>query len=143
MQQSSSYPPVLKKKHTCRCQPVTTVIELFSPQFPFLQRVRSMKSASLAMLKVDKACVWQTPQTLCLVDCFVADAAVLMLPGILSLSGITLTLPVPSKNEQRIEQILPFWKNKQSCQLRGHLCSNPVHIKHQYRTESTHACVKQ
>ena len=95
------------------------------------------------MLKVDKACVWQTPQTLCLVDCFVADAAVLMLPGILSLSGITLTLPVPSKNEQRIEQILPFWKNKQSCQLRGHLCSNPVHIKHQYRTESTHACVKQ
>ena len=55
-----------------------------------LQRVRSMKSNSLAMLKVDKACIWETLQTLCEEDCFVADAAVLRLPGILSLPGITL-----------------------------------------------------
>ena len=49
-----------------------------------------MKSNSLAMLKVDKACIWETLQTLCEEDCFVADAAVLRLPGILSLPGITL-----------------------------------------------------
>ena len=142
VQQSSSHSsPVLKKGHTCGCQPVTTVRELFSPQFPFLQRVRSMKSASLTMLKVDKACVWQTPQTLCEEDCFVADAAVLRLPGILSLPGITL----PSI------ELLPCWKKNfcpssmscQCCQGIGHSCSNPVFFDHQYRTESTHACVKQ
>ena len=45
LQQSSSYrSPVLKKGQTCRCQPVTTVREPFSSQFPFSQRVRSMKS---------------------------------------------------------------------------------------------------
>ena len=37
MQQSSLHrSPVLKKGHTCRCQPVTTVTEPFSSQFPFL-----------------------------------------------------------------------------------------------------------
>ena len=80
------------------------VREPFSPQFPFSQRVRSMKSASFAMLKVDKACVWQTLQTLCEEDCLVADAVVLMLPGVLSLPGITL----PSI------ELLPCWKKKHS-----------------------------
>ena len=44
-----------------------------------------------------------------------ADAAVLRLAGILSdlsLPGITLPLPVPSKNDHRIEQISPHCKNK-------------------------------
>ena len=54
------------------------------------------------MLKADKACVWQTLQTLCEEDCFVADAVVLMLAGILSLPGITL----PSI------ELLPCWKKK-------------------------------
>ena len=91
MQQSSSYlSQVLNREHTCRCQPVTLMIEPFFSQFLFSQRVRSMKNVSLAMLKADKACVWQTLQTLCEEDCFVADAAVLRLPGILSLPGITL-----------------------------------------------------
>ena len=43
-----------------------THVEPFSPELPFSQRVRLMKSVSFAMLKVDKAWVWQTPQTLCL-----------------------------------------------------------------------------
>ena len=55
MQQSSSYrSPVPNREHTCMCQAVTTVRELFSPQFPFSQRVRSMKSVSFAMLKTKK-----------------------------------------------------------------------------------------
>ena len=73
------------------CQAVTTVRELFSPQFPFLQRVRSEKGVSLAMFKVDKPCIWETLQTCCEEDCLVADAAVLRLPGIIqSLPGISL-----------------------------------------------------
>jgi len=40
----------------------------------------------------------------------VADAALLKLPRILSSPGITLPVPVPSKNEQGIEQIWPCWK---------------------------------
>ena len=105
VQQSSSYqPPVLRKGHTCGCQPMTFVREPFSPQFPFLQRVRSMKSVSFrfTMLKSGKAEVWQTRQTLCWEEpSFQIHQG---LPRILSLPGITLTLPVPSKNEQRIEQ---------------------------------------
>ena len=80
----------------------------------------------------------------------VADAAVSRLPGISSLPGIMLPVPVQGKNEQSIEQILPFWRNIstcpssmscQSCQFMWHSCSNPVHIDHQHRTESTHAGV--
>ena len=66
VQQSSSHQsPVPNIEQTCRCQAVTTVRKPFSPQFPFLQRVRSMKSVSFAMLKAEKAWAWQTPQTLC------------------------------------------------------------------------------
>ena len=46
-------------------QPVVTVREPFSPQFPTLQKVRSTSSVSSAMLKAEKASAWQTPQTLC------------------------------------------------------------------------------
>ena len=101
------------------CQAVTTVRELFSPQFPFLQRVRSVKGAALAMFKVDKPCIWETLQTCCEEDCFVADAAVLRLPGIiLSLPGIKL----PSI------ELLQCWKKsicfgQESTVLRkGHVC---------------------
>ena len=40
-------------------------------------------------------------------------------------------------------KICPRSKSCQSCPLNGHSCSNPVHSNHQYRTESTHASVKQ
>ena len=40
----------------------------FSPQFPFSQRVRSMKSVSFAMLVAEKAGVLQTHETLCQED---------------------------------------------------------------------------
>ena len=43
-------------------------------------------------------------RTLCEEDCLVADAVVLMLPGVLSLPGITL----PSI------ELLPCWKKKHS-----------------------------
>ena len=101
MQQCSVFrSPVPNREYAYMCQAVTTVRELFSPQFPFLQRVRSMKSASLAMLKVENTCIWETLQACCEEHCFVADAAVLRLPGILSLPGITL----PSI------ELLPCWK---------------------------------
>ena len=91
VQQSSSYQsPVPNRQHRCRCQAATTVREAFSPQFPFSQRVRSMNSVSFAMLRAEKAGVFQTPQTLREEDSLVADAAVLRLPEILSLLGITL-----------------------------------------------------
>ena len=54
-------------------------------------------SVFFAMLKAEKAWAWQTPQTLCWEDCFVA-AALWRLPGILSLPGITLPVPVPLNN---------------------------------------------
>ena len=106
------------------------------------------------MLKTKKAGVFQAPQTLHEEDDLVADAAVLKLPGILLLPGIMLPVPVQSRTEQSIEQILPCRKNTstcassmscQTCQLMWHSCSNPVHINHQDRTESTrtHSGVSQ
>ena len=62
--------------HTRRCQAVTTVREQFSSQSPFSQRVRSTNRVSFAMLRAEKAGVFQTPQTLCEEDSLVADAAV-------------------------------------------------------------------
>ena len=76
-QQSSSHQsPVPNREHTCRCQQVTIVREPFSSQFPFSQRVRSMNSVSFAMLKAEKARVYQTRQTLCWEERFLSDAAV-------------------------------------------------------------------
>ena len=49
-----------------------------------------MNSVSFAMLRAEKAGVFQTPQTLREEDSLVADAAVLRLPEILPLLGITL-----------------------------------------------------
>ena len=57
-----------EKFHKCRCQTVTTVREPFSSQFPASPKFRSMKSVSFAMLKAEKAGLWQTPQTLCQED---------------------------------------------------------------------------
>ena len=62
-----------------------------------------MNSVSFAMLRAEKAGVFQTPQTLCWEDGFVSDAAVLRRPEILSLPGIMLPVPVPSQKEQSIE----------------------------------------
>ena len=82
----------------------------------------------------------------------VADAAVRGLPGILLLPGIMLPVPVQSKNEQSIQQILTCWKHTstcassmscQSCQLMLHTCSKAVHLDHQSRRRGTHAGVKQ
>ena len=133
---------------------MTTVREPFSSQFPSSPKIRSMNSVSYAMLKAKKAGVFQAPQTLHEEDDLVADAAVLKLPGILLLPGIMLPVPVQSRTEQSIEQILPCRKNTstcassmscQTCQLMWHSCSNPVHINHQDRTESTrtHSGVSQ
>ena len=63
-----------------------------------------------------------------------------------------LPVPVQGKNEQSIEQILPFWRNIstcpssmscQSCQLMWPSCSNLVHIDHQYWRKGRHAGVSQ
>ena len=56
--------PVLKKGHKCMCQPVTLVRRQVSLQFSSWPKIRSMKSVSFAMLKAEKAWVWQTHQTL-------------------------------------------------------------------------------
>ena len=100
VQQSSSYrSPVPKRGHTqaCRCQAVTTVRELFSSQFPSSPKFRSMKSVSFAMRRAEKAGDFQAPQPLCEEDSLVVDAAVLRLPGILSLSGIMFPFPVRAR----------------------------------------------
>ena len=58
-----------------------------------------MKSASFTMLKAGKAEVWQTRQTLCWEEpSFLIHQG---LPRILLFPGISLPLPIPSKNEQR------------------------------------------
>ena len=62
-----------------------------------------MNSVSFAMLRAEKAGVFQTTQTLCEEDSLVSDAAMLRRPEILSLPGITLPVPVPSQKEQSIE----------------------------------------
>ena len=122
---------------------------ILSSHFPCSQRVRSMKIVSLAT-RAEKAGVFQASQPLCEDDSLVGDAAVLRLPGILSLPGIMLPVPVRGKNEQSIEQLLPCWKNIstcitcaslmscQSCQLILHTCSKAVHIDHQSRRRGTH-----
>ena len=49
-----------------------------------------------------------------------ADAAVLRLAGILSdlsVPGITLPLPVPSKDGPASERVLPCWKDEQSADM--------------------------
>ena len=52
MRRSSSYrSQVLKKGNTCGCQPVTTVREPSSSQFPYSSEIRSMKNFSSGMLK--------------------------------------------------------------------------------------------
>ena len=105
MQQSSSYrSPVLKKGSTCRCQPVTTVRGPFSPQFPFSQRVKSMKGVSFAILrKLElgrhlRPCVGMSFSCWC--------------------CCVTATSYQESRclfrfeNEPSIKQLLPCWKNK-------------------------------
>ena len=150
--QSCSYQSPVPKRgrtHTCRCQPVTTMREPFCPQFPCSQMVRTMKR------RAKKAGIFQASQALCEEDSLVGDAAVLRLPGILSLPGIMLPVPVPGKNEQSIEQFLLYWKHTrpcitcassmscQSCHLMGRSCINPVHINHQYRRKGRHSGVSQ
>ena len=143
---------IAKKRHKCRCQSVTLVRKPVSPQCSSWPKIRSMKSFSFAVLKAEKAWAWQTPQTLCWEDSLIADAAVLRLPGILSLPGILLPVPVQSRNEQSIEQLLLCRKNIstfassmscQSCQLMWRSCCNPVHIDHQYWRKGRHAGVSQ
>ena len=67
------------------------------------------------------------------------DTAVWPLPGILLPPTIMLAVPVQSKNEQSIEQLVSCWKNKHFCQLMGCSCINPVHIDHQYQRDDRHA----
>ena len=97
---------------------MTTVRQPFSPQFPCSRRITSIKSVSLAT-RAEKAGIFQASQALCEEDSLVGDAAVLRLPGILSLPGIMLLVPVRGKNEQSIEQFLPYWKTYKTLY---HLC---------------------
>ena len=125
--------------HACR-QAVTTVT------------VRELSCVSFAMLRAENAGVFQTHETLCqedswllvlLCDCFHKSS------HYQGSRMITLPNPVRSEIGQSIKQLLPCWKNKntcpnsmscQSCQLNGHSCSNSVHSNHQYQTESTCRC---
>ena len=62
----------------------------------------------------------------------VADAAVWRLPGNLSLPRIMLPVPVRSQTELSIKQLLPSSMSGQCYHLKGHSCSNPVDIHHQW-----------
>ena len=122
----------------------------------------SLPSLITAMGQINKECLlhnvesWESlslaeTSDLVLGRVLVADAAVWRLPGILSLSGILLPVPVPGKNEQSIERFLPCWNvsiwagliSCQSYQLVGRSCSNPVHIDHKYWRKGRHAGVSQ
>ena len=127
----------------CRCQPVTTVRKPVSSQSPSSPEFRSMKTVSFAMLKAEKAGLWQTPQTWCQEDSWLL---MLLCYGFQESSGIMLPVPVQSRNEQSIEQLLPCQKNTStcassitchSCQFMWRSCRESVHINHQHRTEST------
>ena len=131
------------------CQAVTTVRELFSPKFSFSQRVRSTKSVSIAMLKAElgrhlRPCGGKIVLFLMLL----CDR----LPGILLLpatrnqvasSGSRMSRASNNSCHAGRTKICPRSMSCQSCPLNEHWCGNPVHSNHQYRTESTHACVKQ
>ena len=134
---------------TCKCQVVTTVRGPFSTQFPFLQRLRSMKSVSIAMLKAElgrhlRPCGGKIVLFLMLL----CDR----LPGILLLPATRNQVASSCSRMSRASNnschagrtnIWPRSMSCQSCPLNEHSCGNPVHSNHQYRTESTHACVKQ
>ena len=82
-----------------------------------------MKSVSFAMLKAEQAGVFQTPQTLCLVERLVSDAAVLRLPESLTLRGITLPVTVRARMSGALDKF---------CHLRRTSTCNPLHIDHHY-----------
>ena len=106
MQQASSHQSLVPNgEHTCRCQQVAI------QSFDFRKGSDQWIVSPLAMLKAEKAGVFQIPQTLCEEDSLVADAAVWWLPGILSLPRIMLPVPIRSQKEPSIKQLLP-WKNK-------------------------------
>ena len=128
------------------------------PSFHPRQRSDQWIVSPLQCWKPRKLELGRHPHILFWEDCLVADSAVWRLPGIaylsriLYLSQITLPVPVPSKKEQSIEQLLPCWKNMsswassmscQSCQLMWPSCSNPVHIDHQYWRKGRHTGVSQ
>ena len=124
---------------TCRCQAVPTVREPFSSQFPFSQRVRSMNSVFFAMLKAVKAGVSQTPQTLCWEERFVSDTAVAV-----SYQESRCLFQFQARKGGASNKLCHQRTNICRCwKLTGHSCSIPVHINHQWGTESAHAGVKQ
>ena len=130
---SSHQSPVGNREHTCRCQAVIIVREPCSSQFPFSQRVRSMKGVYLAMLKSEKAEVWQTRQE---------DSWLLML----LCDGFQESCCYQESRCGTLSKFChlgrtstcPSSMSRQSCQLMGHWCHNPVPINHRCRTASTH-----
>ena len=137
MGHSCSYPVHINRqyptdRHRCRCQAVTTVREAFSSQFPFLQRVRSMSSVSFAMLRAEKAEIWQTLETLCHEDFLVRFGVSCRCQESRrrTSNGFCMLLPCPT-----LGQCLAGVAH----QLMGHSCSYPVHINRQYPTDR-HRC---
>ena len=108
-------------------------------------QVRSMNSVSFAMLKAEKARVYQRRQTLCWEERFLSDAAVATSyqeSRCLFQTGARKRRASNNFCHERINICLCS-RSCWCCQLIGHSCSNPVHIHHQYRTESTYAGFKQ
>ena len=137
-------------KSTCRSQAVTTVREPFSTQFPFSQRVRSMKTVSFAILrKLElgrhlRPCVGKIVLFLMLL----CDRllGILLLPATrnqVASSGSRMSRASNNSCHAGRTKNCPRSMSCQSCPLNEHSFSNPVHSNHQYRTESTHAGVKQ
>ena len=134
---SSHQSPVPNIEHTCRCQAVISVTEPFSPQFPFLQRVRSMKSVSFAMLRAEEAGVFQTHETLCqedsrlLVlqcDCF-HKSSHYQGSRCLIRFGARLSRALNNSSHAGSINTCPNSMSCHSCQLMRHSFSNPIHSK--------------
>ena len=99
-----------RTESTCRCQAATTVRDPFSPQFPFLQRLRSMKSVSYRNVE---NWAWKTAQTLWWENCFVPDAAVWQASTNLIASSYQESHCLCRfENEPSVKQLLPCWKNE-------------------------------
>ena len=98
--------PVLKKGHTCRCQPVTSFHYCKGSDQWSVSPSQCWKLRKLEFGRHLKPCVKK------ILGCWCCCLTASRNPCVTT--GITLPVPVQGKNEQSIEQLLLSWKNKHS-----------------------------
>ena len=117
---------------------MTTVRESCSSQFPFSQRVRSMKSVCLAMSKAEKAGILQTSQPLCEEDSWLLTVLFDGFQESLHYQESRCLFQCRARMSRALSNFCydgrpnfcPSSMSCQSCRLMGCSWSNPVHIDH-------------